>query len=91
MPGKRTRDPIPESFASIEEAAEFWDSPNTADYDDLMHEVHFDADIQLQCKAETRRPGARPDAGLSKFQKSCSTFPLRDQGAGIGETPDVEH
>lgn len=46
MPGKRPRDPIPESFASIEEAAAFWDSHSTADYEDLMHEVHFDVDIQ---------------------------------------------
>ena len=43
---KKQRDPIPESFASIEEAAEFWDSHSTADYDDLMHDVHFNVDIQ---------------------------------------------
>ena len=39
-------DLIPESFTSIEEAAEFWDSHSTADYDDLMQDVHFDVDIQ---------------------------------------------
>ena len=43
---EKQRDPIPESFASIEEAAEFWDSHSTADYDDLMRDVHFDVDIQ---------------------------------------------
>lgn len=43
---KKQRDPIPESFASFEEAAEFWDSHSTADYDDLMHDIHFDVDIQ---------------------------------------------
>ena len=43
---KKQRDPIPESFASIEAAAEFWDNHSTADYDDLMHDVHFDVDIQ---------------------------------------------
>lgn len=43
---KKQRDPIPESFASIEEAAEFWDSHSTADYDDLMRDVHFKVDIQ---------------------------------------------
>lgn len=42
----KQRDTIPESFASIEEAAEFWDSHSTADYDDLMRDVHFDVDIQ---------------------------------------------
>lgn len=43
---KKQRDPIPESFASIEEAAEFWDGHSTADYDDLMRDVHFDVDIK---------------------------------------------
>ena len=43
---KKQRDAIPESFASIEEAAEFWDSHSTADYDDLMHDVHFNVDFQ---------------------------------------------
>ena len=43
---KEQRDPIPETFASIEEAAEFWDSHSTADYEDLMHDVHFDVDIK---------------------------------------------
>ena len=43
---KKQRDQIPESFASIEEAAEFWDNHSTADYDDLMRDVHFDVDIK---------------------------------------------
>ena len=43
---EKQRDPIPESFASIEEAADFWDNHSTADYDDLMRDVHFDVDIQ---------------------------------------------
>ncbi len=43
---KLQRKPIPEAFASIEEAAEFWDSHSTADYDDLMHDVHFNVNIQ---------------------------------------------
>lgn len=35
------RDPLPESFASLTEAAEFWDTHSTADYDDLMEDVAF--------------------------------------------------
>ncbi len=42
---KKQRDEIPESFAGIEEAAEFWDSHSTADYDELMHDVQFDVDL----------------------------------------------
>lgn len=42
---KQRRDLIPESFASIEEAAEFWDSHSTSDYEDLMREVDLQVDI----------------------------------------------
>ena len=35
------RDPIPENFASIEEAAEFWETHSLADYWDMTKEVHF--------------------------------------------------
>lgn len=43
--GKHT-DPLPESFASIEEAAEFWDSHSTADYGGVTREAHFEVDLQ---------------------------------------------
>ncbi len=42
----KKRDPIPEHFKSIEEAAEFWDSHDLADYWDLTREVEFEVDIQ---------------------------------------------
>ena len=40
------RDPIPEHFESIREAAEFWDQHDVADYDDLTREAHFEVDLQ---------------------------------------------
>ena len=43
---KVDRDPIPKRFKSVEEAAEFWDSHDLADYWDLTQEAHFDVDIQ---------------------------------------------
>lgn len=43
---KSKRDPIPESFASYEEAAEFWDTHSIADYEDVTEDVHFDVDLQ---------------------------------------------
>jgi hypothetical protein len=46
MPKNKKRDPIPEHFKSIEEAAEFWDKHDLADYWDLTREAHFDVDIQ---------------------------------------------
>ena len=40
------RDPIPEQFASYEEAAEFWDTHSTSDYEDLLEEVNFEFDLK---------------------------------------------
>ncbi len=40
------RDPIPQHFKSIEEAAEFWDSHDLSDYWDLTREAEFEVDIQ---------------------------------------------
>ncbi len=42
----KKRDPIPEHFNRIEEAAEFWDSHDLTDYWDLTKEAQFEVDIQ---------------------------------------------
>jgi hypothetical protein len=44
---KKERDPIPEHFKSIEEAAEFWDSHDLGDYWDLTREADFEVDIHV--------------------------------------------
>ena len=66
---RRQRDPIPESFASDEEAAEFWDTHSVADYWDQTREVkgvkidlvrrHFRVDAKLARKIDqiARRRG----------------------------------
>lgn len=46
LKNKAKRDPIPEHFKSIEEAAEFWDTHDLGDYWELMHPVEFEIDIQ---------------------------------------------
>jgi hypothetical protein len=43
---KKTRDPIPKEFKTIEELQEFWDTHSVADYDDLFKDVHFDVDLR---------------------------------------------
>jgi hypothetical protein len=43
---ERRRDPIPEHFANIEAAAEFWDTHDLADYVDLTQPVDFSVDLQ---------------------------------------------
>jgi len=42
----KVRDPIPDQFATIEEAAEFWDTHDLADYWDLTEEVDFEVNLQ---------------------------------------------
>ncbi len=42
---KNKRNSIPKQFASIEEAADFWDSHDLTDYSDSMRKVEFDVQI----------------------------------------------
>lgn len=39
-------DLLPERFASLEEAGEFWDSHDSADYDEYFRDVECEVDIQ---------------------------------------------
>ena len=69
----KQRDPIPDSFSSIEEAAEFWDTHSLADYEDLMIEVtdvefdlvrrHFRVDAKLARKINriAQKRGVSPE------------------------------
>lgn len=43
---KRKRDPIPKHFKTIEEAADFWETHDLADYWDVTQEAHFEVNIQ---------------------------------------------
>lgn len=43
---QKTIDPIPEEFASYEEAAEFWDTHDTTDYPDSFKTVAVKAELK---------------------------------------------
>jgi hypothetical protein len=43
---KLKRDPIPKNFKSVEEAADFWDTHDLADYLDSTRETNFEVDLQ---------------------------------------------
>ncbi len=43
---KQTIEPIPQQFANIEEAAEFWDRHDLADYWEQTEAVDFDVNLQ---------------------------------------------
>jgi hypothetical protein len=45
---KQARDPIPEHFASIESAAEFWDSHDLSDYENQTTEADFSVNLMRQ-------------------------------------------
>lgn len=45
---KRKRDDLPDAFQSIAEAGAFWDSHDSADYEDMMEDVDFETDIKRQ-------------------------------------------
>ena len=45
---KIQREPLPEEFNNIEEAAEFWDTHSLADYEDLQEEVEFEVDVRSE-------------------------------------------
>ncbi len=42
----KQRDPIPETFASEEEAGEFWDTHSTIDYEEYLEPVDMTIDIK---------------------------------------------
>lgn len=47
MPNKqKAADPIPEEFASYEDAAAFWDTHDTTDYPDSFEAVSVEADFK---------------------------------------------
>lgn len=50
-----SRTPIPEDFASAEEAAEFWDRHSTADYEDLMEDVEVELSPALRSRLERKK------------------------------------
>ncbi len=63
----KLRDPLPETFATVEEAGEFWDSHSTNDYKEYLEpeadeieirqrifEVPIEADVFQQLQREAR-------------------------------------
>ena len=45
---KKQRDPLPEHFNSLEEAAEFWDTHDSADYEDYMRDIEYEGSIKFK-------------------------------------------
>ncbi|MDQ3009865.1 MAG: BrnA antitoxin family protein [Acidobacteriota bacterium] len=45
-PKKIQPDPLPKHFASLEEAGEFWDTHDSADYEEYFHDVDCKIDLK---------------------------------------------
>jgi hypothetical protein len=52
---RKTRDPIPDHFGSIKDAAEFWDNHDLSDYQGQSRDVFFQVDIRRRQMIEMRR------------------------------------
>lgn len=46
MGANKSRDPIPDETATIEEIVAFWDTHNTASYEDQMEDVAFEMAVE---------------------------------------------
>lgn len=42
---KAYRDPLPESFETLDEAGEFWDTHSSAEYEDEMEDIDIEIDL----------------------------------------------
>ncbi|MCA1615505.1 MAG: BrnA antitoxin family protein [Acidobacteria bacterium] len=71
---KKRRDPLPEHFGSPEEAADFWDTHDSADYEDYMSDVEcqvnikrraymisLDSDLYGKLRAIAKDRGVKPE------------------------------
>jgi len=43
---KLKHDPLPEHFETLDEAAEFWDTHDSGDYEEFLKDVPCDFDLQ---------------------------------------------
>ncbi|HEY0082375.1 MAG TPA: CopG family antitoxin [Pyrinomonadaceae bacterium] len=70
----KKRDPLPERFATIEEAANFWDTHDSADYEEYMRDVEcrvsikqrtymisLDSDLYRKLRVIAKARGVKPE------------------------------
>jgi len=73
---KPEREPIPEQFATIEEAAEFWDVHSLADYWDLTEEVDFNVNLQHRRYLVALAPDLAERMAVEAHKQGVSTETL---------------
>jgi hypothetical protein len=70
------RDPIPEHFASIEEAGDFWDTHDLTDYTDLTEEVTATIDLQRRRYLVALAPDLAMRLGIEARRQGVSAETL---------------
>jgi len=70
------RDPIPQHFASVAAAAEFWDSHDLADYWDLTREASFEVDIKRRVFLTALEPELAKKLAVCARQQGVTTETL---------------
>ena len=86
------RDPIPDHFATIEDAAEFWDTHDLADYWDLTEEVEFEVTFPRRRYLVSLDPQLAEGVALEAHKRGLSAETLinlwlSDQLRRVGVNP----
>jgi hypothetical protein len=63
------RDPLPQSFSTLDEAGEFWDTHSSADYESEMEDVDVEVDLseELVARVKEEAPLVLTVAGEAKL------------------------
>ena len=96
MHQRKRIDPIPDEFASYDEAAEFWDTHDTTDYPDAFStvevqsvqsepkkrhtEIEIDGEVIKVLRAQARRRGVTPGHLVNDILRRRLTTRKRDRG-----------
>jgi hypothetical protein len=80
-------DPLPEEFASIEEAAEFWDTHDLTDYEEYLEPVdaeivfqrrHFGIEVDEECFTALRESAKRQNRPIKQIASEILNRNLGD-------------
>ena len=76
MERNKPRDPLPEQFTTIEEAAEFWDTHDLTDYWDLTEDVDFVVNLQQSRYLVALAPELAKQIATQAYKRGLSTETL---------------
>jgi len=76
MANIKNPEPIPTNFSSLEEAAEFWDNHDLADYEGQTKEVEFEVDLQRRVFLTALEPELAKKLAICARKQGISTETL---------------